>query len=62
MAYRLKEYSYNDKLTKDQNLILDKLYKLRVSGMAEALENQLLDTNTGLESFETRLTDIVNFE
>lgn len=62
MAYRLKEYSYNNKLTKDQNLILNRLYKLRMSGMAEALEKQLLDRNTRLESFETRFTDIVNFE
>jgi DNA replication protein DnaC len=62
MAYRLKNYSYNDKLTKDQNLLMDRLYKLRMSGMAEALERQLLDPNTGLESFETRFSDIVNSE
>jgi DNA replication protein DnaC len=62
MAYRLKNYSYNDKLTKDQNLLMDKLYKLRMSGMAEALEEHLLDPNTGLESFETRFSDIVNAE
>ena len=41
MAYRQKEYNYNDKLTKDQNLLMDKLYKMRMSGMAEAFENQL---------------------
>lgn len=62
MAYRLKNYSYNDKLTKDQNLLMDRLYKLRMSGMAEALEKQLLDPNTGLEPFETRFSDIVNYE
>lgn len=62
MAYRFKEYNYNDKLTKEQNLLMDRLYKLRMSGMAEALEKQLLDTNTGLESFEARFTDIVNTE
>ena len=62
MAYRLKQYSYNDKLTKDQNLLLDKLYKLRMSGMAEELENQLMNPNSALESFETRFSDIVNFE
>lgn len=28
MAYRQKEYNYNDKLTKDQNLLMDKLYNL----------------------------------
>ena len=42
MAYRQKEYNYNDKLTKDQNLLMDKLYKMRMSGMAEAFENQLI--------------------
>lgn len=62
MAYRLKSYNYNDKLTKDQNLLMDRLYKLRMSGMAEALEKQLLEPNTGLESFETRFADIVNCE
>ena len=39
MAYRQKEYNYNDKLTKNQNLLMDKLYKMRMSGMAEAFEN-----------------------
>ena len=49
MAYRQKEYNYNDKLTKDQNLLMDKLYKMRMSGMAEAFENQLMNPNSGLE-------------
>ena len=62
MAYRLKEYIYNDKLTKDQNLMMDRLYKLRMSGMAEALEKQFIDPNYGLESFEDRLSEIINFE
>ena len=46
MAYRQKEYNYNDKLTKDQNLLMDKLYKMRMSGMAEAFENQLTNPNS----------------
>lgn len=62
MAYRIKNYLYNEKLTKEQNLLMDKLYKLRMSGMAEALEKQLLNPNSGLESFEDRFSDIVNFE
>ena len=37
MAYRIKQYNYNDKLTKGQNLLLDRLYRLRMSGMAESL-------------------------
>ena len=55
MAYRLKDYLYNDKLTKEQNILMDRLYKLRMSGMAEAFEKQLLEPNPGLEPFEVRL-------
>lgn len=62
MAYTFKTYLYNEKLTKEQNLIMDKLYKLRMSGMAEALEQQLLNPNSRLDSFEDRFSDIVNFE
>lgn len=62
MAYRLKNYLYNEKLTKEQNLIMDKLYKLRMSGMAEALEKQLIDPNSRLDSFEDRFSDVVNSE
>lgn len=62
MAYRQKEYNYNDKLTKDQNLLMDKLYKMRMSGIAEAFENQLMNPNSGLESFETRFSEIINHE
>lgn len=59
MTYTFKTYLYNEKLTKEQNLIMDKLC---MSGMAEALEQQLLDPNSRLDSFENRLSDIVNFE
>ena len=62
MAYRMKDYTYNDKLSKEQNILMDRLYKLRMSGMAEAFAKQLLDPNTGLESFEVRFTDIINQE
>ena len=62
MAYRLKDYLYNDKLTKEQNILMDRLYKLRMSGMAEAFEKQLLEPNTGLEPFEVRFAAIVNQE
>ena len=57
MAYRLKDYLYNDKLTKEQNILMDRLYKLRMSGMAEAFENQLLEPNTGLEPFDSSIYD-----
>ena len=36
---------------------MDRLYKLRMSGMAEAFEKQLLEPNTGLEPFEVRFAD-----
>lgn len=62
MAYRYKEYIYNDKLSKNQNILLDRLFKLRMSGMAEALEKQLLNPNCGLDPFEDRLTEIINAE
>ena len=62
MAYRLKDYLYNDKLTKEQNILMDRLYKLPMSGMAEAFEKQLLEPNTGLEPFEVRFAAIVNQE
>ena len=39
---------------------MDKLYKMRMSGMAEAFENQLMNPNSGLESFETRFSEIIN--
>ena len=57
-----KTYLYNEKLSKEQNLIMDILYDLRLSGMAEALEQQLLNPNSRLDSFEDRFSDIVNFE
>ena len=62
MAYYLKNYIYNDKLSTEENLILDHLYKLRLSSMAEALEKQLLDPNADLENFITRITDIISYE
>lgn len=62
MAYKRREYIYNNKLSKEQNILMDRLYKMRMSGMAEAFENQMMNPNSRLESFETRFTDIVNSE
>ena len=59
MAYRQKEYNYNDKLTKDQNLLMDKLYKMRMSGMAEAFENQLMNPNYLLQEPPMRIVKII---
>ena len=62
MAYKVKDYPYNDKLSSEENVLLDKLYKLRMSGMAEALEKQLLNPNAELEGFMPRISDIIGFE
>lgn len=62
MAYRQKNYTYNDKLTKEQNRLLDILYKLRLSNMAEELERQFTNPNLNLEDFETRISSVINYE
>ena len=62
MAYFRKDYIYNDKLSKEENLMLDRLFKLKMSHMSEALEKQFLNPNTGLEDFNTRLLEIINYE
>ena len=62
MAYRLRNYTYNDKLTPEENTLLDHLYKLKLSHMAAALERQLLDPNSELEDFHSRITDIIGYE
>ena len=40
MAYKQKDYTYNNRLSKEENILLDRLYKLRRSHMAEGLERQ----------------------
>ena len=62
MAYRIREYIYNDKLSNEENHILDLAYKLKLSHMAEALEKQFLNPNSNLENFITRLTDVIDYE
>ena len=62
MAYLHKNYIYNDKLTAEENLLLDRLFKLRLSHMSEALEKQFLNPNTSLETFHTRISEIINYE
>ena len=49
MAYKI--HKYNNQLTKDQNVLLERLYKFRVSNMAEALEQQFLNPNSGLTDY-----------
>ena len=62
MAYRQKDSTYNPKLTSEENTLLDRLYKFKLSHMAEALEGQFLDPNSELEDFHTRITKLVNYE
>ena len=42
--------------------MLDRLFKLRLSHMSEALEKQFLNPNSALEDFTTRITEIINYE
>lgn len=55
-------YIYNDKLSAEENLMLDRLYRFKVSNMAAELERQYLDPNSELEDFQTRISRIVNYE
>ena len=58
----IKKYLYNDKLTQEENILLDRLYSFKTSQMAEALEKQFLNPNSTLDDFHTRIADIINFE
>ena len=62
MAYVHKNYIYNEQLSAEENLLLDRLFKLRLSHMSEALEKQFLNPNMDLEDFYTRIADIINYE
>ncbi len=62
MAYRQKDYTYNSNLDKEENMLLDRLFKLRLSHMAEELERQFLNPNSELEDFHTRIASLVNYE
>ena len=62
MAYRQKDYIYNNNLSKEENLLLDRLYKLKLSNMAEELERQFTSPNSDLESFMSRITSLINHE
>lgn len=62
MAYQTREYIYNDSLGKEENILLDRLYKLKLSHMAEELERQYLNPNADLEPFGERITKLINHE
>jgi len=62
MAYIQKNYAYNDKLSSEENLLLDHLFKFKVSHMAEELERQFLDPNSELEPFHIRIGKLIGYE
>lgn len=62
MSYIQKSYTYNDRLTKEENLLLDHLFKFKATNMAVELERQFLDPNSELEDFHTRMSRIINYE
>ena len=57
-----KKYIYDEKLTKEENLLLEHLYTFKTSQMAEALKKQFLNPNENLKDFHTRISDIINYE
>ena len=52
----------NLSLTHEELLICERLRSLRMSGMADAFESQMLDPNADLSPFIERFTEIVNHE
>ena len=62
MAYKQKDYKYNDKLTKDENVLLNRLYHYKLTHMTKELERQFLNPNSELENFHTRIAALINYE
>lgn len=51
-----------NKLTAEEMVIADCLRQMKMSGMAETYEEQLVNPNSDLISFQDRFTVIINFE
>lgn len=51
-----------DKITAEEMVIIDRLKQMKMSGMEEAYEEQLLNPNADLSDFYARFSSIVNFE
>ncbi|MBQ8951710.1 MAG: IS21-like element helper ATPase IstB [Eubacterium sp.] len=49
-------------LSTEALMIIDRLKQMKMSGMAEAYENQILNPNSDLSGFYERFSDIVNYE
>ena len=62
MAYKQKDYKYNVNLSNEENILLDRLFKFKLSHMAEELERQFLNPNSELEDFHTRISSLINYE
>lgn len=56
------KYKYNDKLTKEQNLLCERLQTFKASKMAEALAVQFSNPNYDLAPFMERITEIISAE
>ena len=52
----------NPDLKPDEQLISTRLREMKMSGMAEAFERQILDPNADLSSFMERISELVNTE
>lgn len=50
------------KLTAEEMVIVDRLKQMKMSGMAEAYEEQIRNPNSDLSGFHERFSDIVNYE
>ena len=49
-------------LTTEEIFLIERLRSLKMSGMADAFETQLMDPNADLRNFMERFSDIVNKE
>ena len=52
----------NSDLKPEEQVISTRLREMKMSGMAEAFERQILDPNADLSSFMERLSELVNTE
>ena len=49
-------------LTAEEMVIIDRLKQMKMSGMAEAFEEQIRNPNSDLSGFYERFSNIVNYE
>ena len=52
----------NPDLKPEEQVISTRLREMKMSGMAEAFERQILDPNADLSSFMERISELVNTE